>query len=138
LKITLISAPYDLSNPGPGLDEAARRGAQAVFFDPSSGTQRPENQRRLAHWMIERRIPGINGNTNAADNGCLMCLGSDIEEAYRRTAYFVDRLLRGAKPSELPAEQPSTAQLVVNLRTAAAMRLDIPPTLLLQADRVIR
>jgi ABC-type uncharacterized transport system substrate-binding protein len=133
-----IAAPYDLANPAPGLDAAVRRGAQAMLLVPSPGMQIVANVKRMAGWMVSRRIPAIHPNSNGAADGCLMSYGANLHEIYRRTAFFVDRLLRGAKPAELPAEQPITYEFVINLKTAEAMRLRIPPALLLQADRVIR
>lgn len=138
LKFAPIVAPYALANPAPGLDAAVRRGAQAMLFESSPGTQITDNVKRVAEWMTSRRIPAIHPNSNASDGGCLMSYGHDLQEIYRRTAFFVDRILRGAKPAELPAEQPTSLEFVINLKTAEAMRLAIPPVLLLQADRLIR
>lgn len=91
----------------------------------------------IGRFTLEHRIPGISGWATIAEGGCLLTYGPNQRASYRRLAYFVDRILRGANPAEIPIELPSTVELVLNLKTAKAMGITVPPSLLLRADRVI-
>jgi putative ABC transport system substrate-binding protein len=82
-------------------------------------------------------LPAVYFVENFPDAGGLMSYGPSIADTYRRAASHVDKILKGARPGDLPVEQPSTFQLVVNLRTAQALGLAVPRALLLRADRVI-
>jgi len=112
---------------------AARAEALVVHPDALMVQQREA----IGRFSIERRIPTISGWATIAEGGSLLTYGPNLQESYRRLAYFVDRILRGAKPADLPIELPSTVELVVNLKTAKALGITVPPTLLLRADRVI-
>ena len=86
---------------------------------------------------MQARLPTICDATEFADAGGLMSLSIDRVERYRKSAEFVDRILRGAKPSDLPVDEPTVFEFVVNLKTARALGLTIPPSILLRADRII-
>jgi len=93
--------------------------------------------RRIADIAATQRLPGIHISAAFVEAGGLMSYGPSIYEAWRRVAAYIDRILKGAKPAELPVEQASKFELVVNLKTAKALGLTIPPTVLLRADKVI-
>ena len=86
---------------------------------------------------LQRRLPTVTYGRSFAVSGCLMSLGEDLAATYRRAASFVDRILKGAKPADLPIEQPTKFEFVINLRTAKALGLTIPQSLLQRADQVI-
>jgi putative tryptophan/tyrosine transport system substrate-binding protein len=83
------------------------------------------------------RLPTMGGWREFVEAGCLMSYGSNIPEQFRRAADFVDRILRGAKPGDIPVEQPTKFELVINLKTAKALGLDVPLQIQQRADEVI-
>jgi putative ABC transport system substrate-binding protein len=93
---------------------------------------------RIAELALKQMLPTMFGFPDYADAGGLMSYGSNLAAAHRRAAYYIDKLLKGAKPRELPVEQPTKFELVVNLKTAKALGLTLPQSLLLRADRVIQ
>jgi putative ABC transport system substrate-binding protein len=93
---------------------------------------------RLATLAAQRQMPAIYGHRGYVEAGGLLSYGPNFPERFRRAATFVDKILKGAKPADLPVEQPMTFALVINLKTATALGLTNPPTLLFQADEVIR
>jgi putative ABC transport system substrate-binding protein len=104
----------------------------------SPGALMNTNQKRIVAFASKYRLPAIYGRKEYVDNGGLMYYGADLIESYRRIAYFVDRILKGAKPADLPVEQPTKFELLINLKTAKQIGLTIPPKLLARADRVIK
>jgi len=94
-------------------------------------------RRRIADFALRSRLPSMFGNTEHAEAGGLMSYAPNSLEPYRRAAYYVDKILKGAKPADLPVEQPTKFELVINLKTAKALGLTIPQTLLLRADQLI-
>jgi putative ABC transport system substrate-binding protein len=96
------------------------------------------NGKRIVDFALKSRLASMYGNRDAVDAGGLMSYGADIADSYRRVAYYVDKILKGAKPADLPVEQPTKFELVINLKTAKQIGVTIPPTVLARADRVIR
>src|SRR5262245_514414 len=92
---------------------------------------------KIREFALHRRIPTISAFSALTRDGLLMSYSPDPASYYRRAAYYVDRIFKGAKPADLPIEQPTKFELVINLKTAKALGLTIPPTLLLRADQVI-
>jgi putative ABC transport system substrate-binding protein len=95
-------------------------------------------QKRVAELAIKYRLPTMNERSDYVEVGGLVSYISDDDENYRRAAYYVDRILKGAKTADLPVEQPTKFELVINLKTANQIGLIIPPNVLARADRVIK
>jgi putative tryptophan/tyrosine transport system substrate-binding protein len=96
------------------------------------------NQKRIVGFALKSRLPSVYYDRTAVDAGGLMSYGVDIADSYRRVAYYVDRILKGAKPADLPVEQPTKFELVINVKTAKQIGLTIPQSLLYRADKVIK
>ena len=123
----------DLSRVFAGL-ETEPPDALTMFFDPLSTGYRE----LIADFAKKHRLPTIFGAKEFAQAGGLMSYAPDVPDLFRRAAGYVDRILKGAKPADLPVEQPTKFELVINLKTAKALGLTIPQTLLLRADQVIQ
>jgi putative ABC transport system substrate-binding protein len=109
--------------------------------DAVTSTQAPfflQNNAKIAQLALKHRLPSLSGEPNAPEAGALVFYGPSIIEGCQRAAQYVDRILRGAKPADLPVEQPTKFHLVINLKTAKALDLTVPPSLLARADRVIQ
>jgi putative ABC transport system substrate-binding protein len=96
------------------------------------------NRHLIVDFMMKSRLPGMYGRREYVEAGGLISYGTHGPDLFRRAATFVDKILKGAKPADLPVEQPTTFELIVNLRTAKALGLTIPPSVLLRADEVIQ
>jgi putative ABC transport system substrate-binding protein len=96
-----------------------------------------QNRQRIIDFAMHQRVPVISGWMVFAQAGALCTYGPRLEASYRRLASYIDRIMKGAKPADLPVERPTTFELVLNRRTANALGLTIPPTLLARADEVI-
>jgi putative tryptophan/tyrosine transport system substrate-binding protein len=96
------------------------------------------NQKRIAGFALKSRLPSVQIYREAVDAGGLMYYGADVADNYRRVATYVDRILKGAKPADLPVEQPTKFELVINLKTAKQIGVAIPSGVLAKTDRVIR
>jgi putative ABC transport system substrate-binding protein len=132
LQVILVQHVDDLSL---AFDAAVRGRAQAVM-----STQGPffvQNNVRIAALALKHRLPSLSGEPGAAEDGALLFYGPNVFEGCSRAAKYVDRILKGAKPADLPVEQPTKIELVINLRTAKRLGLVIPQSLLLRADKVI-
>lgn len=92
---------------------------------------------QIAEYAIKNRLPAMCGIREYVEAGCLMGYSASITDLWRRAVYFVDRILKGAKPADLPVEQPTKFELLINLKTARALGLTLPPALMLRADQVI-
>ena len=110
-----------------------RAGALFVVTDPMLTSHRT----RIVGLAAKSRLPAMYGNREFVDDGGLMFYGASLHDMYHRAATYVDKILKGAKPADLPVEQPTKYALVINLKTAKALELTIPPSLLLRADQVI-
>jgi putative ABC transport system substrate-binding protein len=103
-----------------------------------SGRLMNDNQKRIISFALKSRLPSVFTTRQAVEDGGLMYYGADQAETYRRVAYYVDRILKGAKPADLPVEQPMKFEFVINLKTAKQIGLTIPQWTLMKADKVIQ
>jgi putative ABC transport system substrate-binding protein len=108
------------------------------LYQPAAGPLIGANLKRIAGFALKSRLPSMYYNREAVDAGGLMYYGAGQADSYRRVAYYVDRILKGAKPAELPVEQPMKFELWINLKTANQIGVTISPTVLYQATKVIK
>jgi putative tryptophan/tyrosine transport system substrate-binding protein len=127
-----VREPRDLER---AFDKAMAQRADALIVSNDSLTL--ANRKRIAELAAMHRLPAIYGSREFVDAGGLIAYAVKLPDQYRRAATYVDKILKGAKPADLPVEQPTKFELVVNLKTAKALGLDVPPTLLATADEVI-
>jgi putative ABC transport system substrate-binding protein len=138
--ITLFAALMD----GPFLEAQyvetfralTRSGEQALLVGPTG--EHWANRRLIADLAVRNRIPTMTPGRDFVEAGALMAYGVSLSDNWRRAAHYVERILRGTKPGDLPIQQPITFELVINLKTAKALGLTIPPTVLARADETIQ
>jgi putative ABC transport system substrate-binding protein len=125
--------PQDIEN---AFREATKRRADAILVPtmPIVAAQRAQ----IAHLAVKNRLPAMYGQPEYVELGGLMFYGASINDLFRRAATYIDKILKGAKPADLPVEQPTKFELVINLKAAKQIGLTIPPNVLARADRVIR
>jgi putative ABC transport system substrate-binding protein len=127
-----VRSPEDLEK---GLASARKRRAALFIW---SGPYLNTHSKTICTFALQNRLPTLTPWAEAVSkDGCLIAYATSPEDLYRRAATYVDKVLRGAKPGDLPIEQPIKHDLVINLKTAKALGLTIPPSLLLRADQVI-
>jgi putative ABC transport system substrate-binding protein len=108
------------------------------LYVPGGGALINTNLKRIAGFALKSRLPSVYDNREAVDAGGLMYYGADLADSYRRVATYVDRILKGAKPADLPVERPTKFELVINLKTAKQIGVTIPQSMLYRADKVIK
>ena len=113
-----------------------RRRADALIFFPSAFTS--FHRRELVELAIKNRLPTMCARAAWNDVGCLISYGPNVTEFFRRAAVFVDKILKGTKSADIPVEQPTKFEFIVNLKTAKQLGLMIPPNVLARADKVIK
>jgi putative tryptophan/tyrosine transport system substrate-binding protein len=137
LNVAVISVPLarleDLQAP---VDRAVRERAQAIIVALGGWTL--TNRARIVRASLSRKLPVTSASRLFADDGALASYGPDLPAVYKRAAMFVDKILRGTPPGEIPVEQPTKYELVINLKTAKALGLTIPQSILVRADEVIQ
>jgi putative ABC transport system substrate-binding protein len=133
LQAVEVASPFDF----PRAFAAIRQeGAGALLVTAFLITSQKDRQ-VVVELAAKHRLPTVYDRKEAVDAGGLMAYGPSLTEAYRRAATFVDKVLKGAKPADLPVEQPTKFELVINVKTAKALGLTIPQSVLLRADQVI-
>jgi putative ABC transport system substrate-binding protein len=137
VNLQILNGVRDANSIDDAFSAMARERAEA-FTLLSSGGRFTLNQRRIIDHAAKNRLPAIYSHDEFVNNGGLMSYGASRVDLFRRAAIAVDKILKGAKPADLPIEQPTKFDLVINLKTAKQMRLTIPSQVLARADRVIR
>jgi putative tryptophan/tyrosine transport system substrate-binding protein len=108
------------------------------LYVPRRGPLMNTNQKRIVNFALKSRLPSMYGYSGGVEAGGLMYYGADFVDSFRRVAYYVDRILKETKPADLPVEQPTKFELVINLKTAKQIDLTIPPEVLARANRLIK
>jgi len=108
------------------------------LYVPHGGPLMFANGKRIAGFALKSRLPSVYNSREHVEAGGLMYYGADLADSYRRAAIYVDKILKGATPADLPVEQPMKFELVINLKTAKQIGLTIPQSVLYRADKVIK
>jgi putative tryptophan/tyrosine transport system substrate-binding protein len=127
-----VKAPREIEDAFRGM---VKKGADAAFL--IGGTMLYANRVTVANEALRNRLPMMCGLEGAVTHGCLISYAAPLPDLFQRAAHLVDKILKGARPAELPIEQPTKFELVINLKTAKSLGLTIPPSLLLRADQLI-
>ena len=128
IQAVMVGGPEEFETAFAGM---AGRGIEAVIVQPTLP------RAPVIELARKYRLPAVSGNRAFADAGGLMSYAGSLTDRYRNAAPYVDKILKGAKPADLPVQQPTKFELVINLKTAKALNLTVPPTLLARADEVI-
>ena len=137
LRIQLVPLDVRRADDFEGAFLAALRARAEALIVGSGDALLLTHRARIADFAAKNRLPTMYGNQDYMDAGGLMFYGPNVADMYRRAATYVDKILKGAKPGDLPVEQPTKFEFVINLKTAKALGLTIPPPILSRADRVI-
>jgi ABC-type uncharacterized transport system substrate-binding protein len=135
----LIVQPWEVRDTG-GFERvftALNKERPDGLFVPGSPLIR-DNGTRIVRFALKSRLPSIYQSREAVDSGGLMSYGADLTDSCRHVATYVDRILKGAKPADLPVERPTKFELVINLKTAKQIGVTIPPNVLARADKMIK
>ncbi|MGH7411953.1 MAG: ABC transporter substrate-binding protein, partial [Candidatus Methylomirabilis sp.] len=135
LRLTLLLAAHTPDDYAGAFARIVHERPDALLVADS--TSNYARRRFIVDFATKNRLPGMYPYREMAEAGGLMSYGPNISDLYRRTAYFVDKILKGAKPADLPVEQPTRIEWVINLKTAKALGLTIPPSVLVRADVLI-
>jgi len=122
----------------PAFKSAVQKQVDAVAIEADAVFVNPADRAHLARLALQHRLPMIGPDRRYATSGALITYGENFEAMYQRAAYFVHRILNGAKPSELPVEQPTVVETAVNLKTAQALGITIPETILVTAEHIVK
>lgn len=136
LGISLLPAELDPADYPRAFAGIVRERPDALFV--AQNTSNFAQRKRIADFALANRLPSVYHTHEFAQAGGLMSYGADLTDLYRRAAVYVDKILKGARPGDLPVEHPSTFELIVNMKTARALGLEIPQPILLRADHVIQ
>ena len=135
LGVTLVHAEQSTSNYFDAFDLITRERPHALFV--ATNPMNYVNRQTIAEFAVEQQMPGVYPLREFVDAGGLMSYGVNLVDLFSRAAGYVDKILKGAKPADLPVQQPTKFELVINLKTAKALGLTIPPSILARADEVI-